>query len=67
MRTFARLIAVLAALSALSACVVYEPYPGYYAAPSGPGVFDRSWNAALGAFADQGVPVSVQDRANGRV
>ena len=64
MRSLARLIAVLAALSALSGCVVYEPYPGY-AAPTGPGVFDRSWNAALGAFADQGVPVSVQDRTNG--
>ena len=57
-----RYIPVLAALFALSACVVYEPVPtgGGTAAK-----FDQSWNATLGAFQDQGVNVSAADRASG--
>ena len=45
-------------------CYVYEMAPGtYVAAP--PPVFDRSWNAAVGAFRDQGVEISVEDRPSG--
>jgi hypothetical protein len=57
--------ALAAALAALLAgCVVYEVAPGTYA-PAPVASFDRSWNAALGAFDDQGVPITSQDRASG--
>jgi hypothetical protein len=45
----------------LAGCVVYEPVP----VQSGPPRFDRAWDAAAGAMHDQGVQVSVQDRAAG--
>ena len=32
-----------------------------------PASFDRSWSAALGAFADQGVQVTAQDRGAGQI
>jgi hypothetical protein len=35
--------------------------------PAGPSTFDRSWNAALGAMADQGVQILQQDRASGTI
>ena len=58
-----RLGALVAALALLAGCVVYDPY---YPQPApGPNVFDRSWNAALGAFSDQGVQATAIDRTNG--
>ena len=57
-----RLAALLAAALLLAGCVVYDPY---YPAHAGPSVFDRSWNAALGAFSDQGVQATAVDRTNG--
>src|SRR6186997_3299401 len=47
----------------LAGCVVYEPYPGYYAGSS----FDRAWNAALGGAQDAGVQVSSADPAAGLI
>ena len=47
-------------------CTVYEVAPGTYVT-SQPPVFDRSWNAAVGAFRDQGVDISVEDRASGTI
>jgi hypothetical protein len=61
---FSRLAATFALLAALTGCVVYDPYP--YPAP-GPSTFDRSWNAALGALADQGVQTTAVDRTNGTI
>jgi hypothetical protein len=60
--TLARICATLATLAALAGCVVYEPYPS---APNPAATFDRSWSAAAGALADQGVQVFNQDRATG--
>ena len=60
--TLARLCATLATLAALAGCVVYDPYPY---APNPAATFDRSWNAAAGAMADQGVQVRNQDRGSG--
>jgi len=60
--TLARLCATLATLAALAGCVVYDPYPY---APNPAATFDRSWNAAAGAMADQGVQVRNQDRGTG--
>jgi hypothetical protein len=58
-------LALSAAL--LGGCTYYQAAPGggYSTAPvSG---FDRSWNAAKAAFADQGVPIAREDRAAGVV
>lgn len=58
-----RLLPILLALFALHGCVVYEPLPGAY--PTTQERFDRSWSAALGAMADQGVMITSQDRGAG--
>jgi hypothetical protein len=55
---------VLAGVTALSGCVVYEPVP--VAAP-GPSTFERSWNAALASAQDEGVRISLEDRASGTI
>jgi hypothetical protein len=64
-RTVTVLCAFLALSAALGGCVVYDtPPPGY--AP-GPGTFDRSYAAAVGAFADEGVQITLEDRATGTI
>lgn len=59
-------IGVLAALTvaAMAGCTYYEVAPGVYAT-SAPSKFDRAWSAAIGAFEDQGVQITVQDRDTG--
>ena len=59
-----RLVFAAALAALVSGCVVYEVAPGAYA-PAPVASFDRSWNAALGAFDDQGVPITSQDRSSG--
>ena len=51
----------------LAGCYVYDPYYpyGYYPGQSIPATYDRAWNAAVGALWDQGVEMTVQDRAGG--
>ena len=56
-------VLILGAAS-LGGCVVYEPYPGYYAGGSN---FDAAWNAALGGVQDAGVQVSSADPATGLI
>ena len=48
--------------SSLPGCVVYEPYPGYYAGGTN---FDAAWNAALGAVQDAGMQVQSSDPSTG--
>jgi hypothetical protein len=57
----------LAALAALAGCAYYPVAP--YPAPAsyGPSTFDRAFDAALGALGDQGLRITVQDRASGRI
>ena len=70
--TLCRIACVLAAVTALAGCYVYDPYypygypppPGYNA---GPNTFDRSWSAAVGAVRDQGVQISREDRSTGTI
>jgi hypothetical protein len=50
----------------LSSCTVYHPAPVLYA-PASPSAYERSWNATLGAFQDQGVAISSADRSTGIV
>ena len=60
-----RVLSLVLLTSSLGACVVYEPVP--LAAPSPAQRFDRSWSAAAGAMADQGVAVTQQDRGSGTI
>jgi hypothetical protein len=48
----------------LAGCTVYEVGPGVYASAP-PTTFDRSWNAVAGAFEDQGVQITSEDRTAG--
>jgi hypothetical protein len=57
-------LALAAALFA--GCTVYEVAPGTYV-PAPPTTFDRSWNAAAGAFEDQGVQITAEDRSTGTI
>jgi hypothetical protein len=51
-----------------SACTYHEaPPPSYPAPPPSPSVFDRAWDAAVGAAYDEGVQVTVQDRGSGLI
>lgn len=58
--TLLRALLCGALLSLFAGCVVYEPVP-----VSAPASFERSWNAATGAMADQGVSIATQDRGAG--
>ena len=49
--------------AALTGCVVYEPYPGYYVESN----FERAWSAALGGTHDAGVQVASADKAAGLI
>jgi hypothetical protein len=48
----------------LGGCTYYEVAPGTYT--RAPGAFDRSWSAAVGAMADEGVRITSQDAVAGR-
>jgi len=63
---FAYMTAATALAVGASGCYVYDPYYPYaYSTNATAATFDRSWDAMLGAFADQGVSVVAQDRASG--
>jgi hypothetical protein len=50
----------------LTGCTYYQTAPGYYVTtPAAVSSFDRSWSAAVGAFEDQGVRITNEDRAAG--
>jgi len=57
---------VVTCASALCACVAYEPVPVVVSPQmTTQQRFDRSWNAALGAMADEGLAITEQNRAAG--
>ena len=57
-------LALVGAIALVAGCTVYQVGPATYA--SAPATsFDRSWSAAAGALADQGVQITVEDRASG--
>jgi hypothetical protein len=66
MRRTTRSIGFLAVSLAfgIAGCTYYEVAPGVYQS-SAPSKFDRAWNAAIGAFEDQGVQIVTQDRDAG--
>lgn len=51
----------------LAGCTYYQTAPGTYTSSSTSSVskFDRSWSATVGAFSDQGVRVTSEDRGAG--
>jgi len=60
------IILVLAAgLTVLGGCVYHAPATGTYTTSSSVSKFDRSWTAAIGAFSDQSVRITSQDRGAG--
>jgi len=65
-RTLCTLLCCLG-LVAMGGCAYYPAAP--YGAPVsyGPSTFDRAYDAALGALSDQGLRISVQDRASGQI
>jgi hypothetical protein len=56
--------ALVLAAALLAGCTVYQVGPGVYS-PAPPATFDRSWYAAAGAFEDQGVQITNEDRSTG--
>ena len=56
----------LLGVALVAGCTYYEVAPGVYTAAQ-PASFDRSWSAAVGAFQDQGVQITSQDRGAGQV
>jgi hypothetical protein len=61
-----RIFIFLAALVFLTGCTYYQTAPGYNVwSPAPVNSFDRSWSAAVGAFEDQGVRISTEDRSAG--
>jgi hypothetical protein len=63
-----RAFAAFAAAAILAGCTVYQVAPGVYEpVPPAASTFDRSWNAALGAFGDQGVQIVAEDRSTGTI
>jgi hypothetical protein len=58
-------VVILAAV-VLGGCTYYQVAPGtYVTAPVGK--FDQAWSAVAGAFSDQGVQITREDRASGLI
>jgi hypothetical protein len=64
MRTM--VVGFLLVAASAAGCTYYGVAPGVYATPA-PASFDRSWSAAIGAFEEQGVRITSQDRGAGQV
>ncbi|MFZ0135195.1 MAG: hypothetical protein WAK95_21875 [Desulfobacterales bacterium] len=60
------LLVLVLAGALFGGCTYYPPAPGTYVTTPA-GSFERSWAAATGAFQDQGVRVTSQDRSLGIV
>ena len=58
-------LALAIALTMLGGCVAYAPVPVAAPQQSLQQRFERSWAAAAGAMADQGVEITSQDKAAG--
>src|SRR4051812_3883291 len=67
MNATSRRIACVASLVLLGGCVVYDPYYHPYTQPgvSTAQMYDRAWDASMGAMQDQGVNVTTADRPTG--
>ena len=67
MKTAPLVLAALLGAASLAGCYYGPyPYPGSYTTTQ-PASFDRSWNAAQNALADQGVNITSADRSTGTI
>ena len=57
---------LLLAAILISGCTYYQTAPGVYTTTP-PSKFDRSFAAVVGAFEDQGVRITTEDRSAGKV
>ncbi len=60
----ALIIVAAGAIILIYGCATSEPAPYYAPAPS---TFDRAWSAAINAAQDEGVRITSEDRASGRI
>jgi hypothetical protein len=61
-----RVASLALAATLLGGCTYYQAAPGVYTSTP-VSSFDRSWGAVQAAFADQGIPITREDRAAGMV
>ena len=61
-----RLASLVLVATLFGGCTYHQTAPGIYSTTP-VSSFDRSWGAAQAAFADQGVPITREDRAAGIV
>ncbi len=59
-----RMVFAMATFILVYGCANPEPAPYYAPAPS---TFDRAWSAAINAAQDEGVRITSEDRASGRI
>ena len=62
-----RALIVFLTIILFSGCYYYPPTPVVYPAKVSVSRFDQSWSAAIGAFSEQGVRITAQDRGAGVV
>ena len=61
------LVMFACSVALLSACTYYQTAPATTSSSSSLSKFDQSWSATVGAFSDQGVRITSEDRAAGVV
>ena len=59
------ILILVTGIAVLGACTYQTTAPGTYTTTPTVSKFDRSWSAAIGAFSDQSVRITSQDRAAG--
>lgn len=67
-----KIFIIILTTALLSGCYYYRPAPAYYqpapavyTSTSTTSKFDQSWSAVIGAFSDQGIRITTQDRGAG--
>lgn len=62
-----RIIAIVLLSLTLSACTYYQTAPGVYSSVAVPSVskFEQAWSASIGAFSDQNIHITLEDRNAG--
>jgi len=61
------LVMFACSVALLSACTYYQTAPATTSSSSSLSKFDQSWSATVGAFSDQGVRITSEDRGAGVV
>jgi hypothetical protein len=67
LRIFSAALLGTALALGLAGCTYYQTAPGVYSTTPSPSKYDRAWGAVLGAMEEQGVRITSEDYAAGRV